>query len=49
MKFDSIETENSYNELYKEFGYFHLDYELNHIITMEDVTDARELLKEFED
>lgn len=48
MKFENIETENAYMELYKEFGYFHINYGYNHIVSMEDVENARELLKNFD-
>lgn len=49
MKFDSIETEEEYMKLYSEFGYFNITYDYNHIITMEDVENAREILKDFDE
>lgn len=47
MKFKNLETENAYMELYEKFGYFHINYGSNHIITMEDVESAEELLSSF--
>lgn len=49
MKFDSIETEEEYMKLYSEFGCFNMTYDYNHIITMEDVENAREILKDFDE
>lgn len=47
MKFENIETVDAYMELYNEFGNFHINYGYNHTITMEDVENAREILREF--
>lgn len=47
MNFENKETENAYMELYNEFGYFHINYVDGHIITLEDVEYAKELLNKF--
>ena len=49
MKFENIETQNAFMELYEKFDYFHINYGSNHIITMEDVESAEELLSSFKE
>lgn len=47
MKFKNIETETAHMELYEKFGYFHINYGSNHVITMENIESTEELLSSF--
>ena len=49
MNFENKETENAYMDLYEKFGYFHINYGHNHVITIEDVKTTDKLRDKFKE